>query len=75
MLFSIKPDVYTFGKNKKYPKVANTKSKNIESIHGRDRQNCTALMLTPMLHLVERVLTPSRRSDGGARTRKKLISS
>ncbi len=40
----------------------------IQVIHNRDRQNCTALML----HLVECVLTPSRRSDGGARTRKKL---
>jgi hypothetical protein len=36
---------------------------------------CPALMLTPMLHVAERVPTPSQRLIGGARTQKKLIGS
>ncbi len=34
-----------------------------------------ALMLAPMLHLAERVPTPSQRSSSDARRRKKLIGS
>jgi hypothetical protein len=47
----------------------------IQTARTRDCENCPALMLTPMLHLAQRVPAPFQRSSGGARTRKKRIGS